>query len=221
MGTRGVFGFRSNKVDKLTYNHFDSYPSGLGKDMFDFIRNHTMDEIKTSSERIQLVDSDSTPTNEQIKECEFWTDLKVGEKSIEDWYCLLRNTQSTPEAYPQGLKYMIDSSSFLLDSLFCEYAYIINLDTNELEFYSGFNKVARNNKGRYSSKFLKNDDGTPVSYYGVVLIEKIPLSSILAATADEIKIIIEKMDKKSDSFYNRQQKKLEKEKASKKNSYSY
>jgi hypothetical protein len=35
---------------------------------------------------------------------------------------------------------MTDDSSFIKDSLFCEYAYIINLDTNCLEFWVGFQK---------------------------------------------------------------------------------
>ena len=31
MGTRGLYGFRKNGIDKLTYNHLDSYPDWLGK----------------------------------------------------------------------------------------------------------------------------------------------------------------------------------------------
>ena len=31
MGTRGAYGFRINDKDKVTYNHFDSYPDGFGK----------------------------------------------------------------------------------------------------------------------------------------------------------------------------------------------
>ena len=35
---------------------------------------------------------------------------------------------------------MIDNKEFMGDSLFCEYAYILNLDNNYLEIYKGFNK---------------------------------------------------------------------------------
>lgn len=39
MGTRGIYGFRKNKKDKTSYNHYDSYPSCLGEQMFDYIKN--------------------------------------------------------------------------------------------------------------------------------------------------------------------------------------
>ena len=38
MGTRGLYGFRKNGVDKVTYNHWDSYPDGLGKQILRFIK---------------------------------------------------------------------------------------------------------------------------------------------------------------------------------------
>jgi len=37
MGTRGSFGFRIKTKDKLAYNHFDSYPDGLGASVCDFM----------------------------------------------------------------------------------------------------------------------------------------------------------------------------------------
>ena len=35
--------------------------------------------------------------------------------------------------YLNGLKYMLNGNDFLNDEIFCEYAYIINLDTNTLD----------------------------------------------------------------------------------------
>ena len=37
-GTRGAYGFFSNTKVKLTYNHFDSMPEALGKEIVAFIR---------------------------------------------------------------------------------------------------------------------------------------------------------------------------------------
>jgi hypothetical protein len=140
MGTRGLYGFRKNGVDKLTYNHFDSYPSGLGRSVIEFIQDYCMD-LNDIYKNIILVDEDSEPTESQIKECEILADLSVSKQSLTDWYCLLRNAQGNPKMYGEGLRYMIDNKDFILDSLFCEYAYIINLDTKKLEIYSGFQKV--------------------------------------------------------------------------------
>ena len=38
MGTRGILGFRKNGLDKLAYNHFDSYPEELGANVVKFCR---------------------------------------------------------------------------------------------------------------------------------------------------------------------------------------
>ena len=75
-----------------------------------------------------------------------------------------------------------DSNDFLIDSLFCEYAYIINLDKNVLEFYRGFNKD-KNAKGRYASLISKWNASDPnmngEDYYGVKLVQEIPLQDII------------------------------------------
>lgn len=210
MGTRGAVGFRTNKQDKITYNHFDSYPSGLGQDVLDFIRRHSLEEIKTAAQNIQLIQKNSIPTEEQIRECMPWTNLSVSNQSTSDWYCLLREAQGNLDAYIDGLKYMTDNQSFLLDSLFCEYAYIINVDTNQLEFYSGFNKKSRERKGRYAN--IRPEDSRPDSYYGVALLWKIPLTMIMEASDEQVSAIISKMQKKADSFYTRQDCELRKAK---------
>jgi hypothetical protein len=206
MGTRGSVGFRVNKQDRVQYNHFDSYPSGLGNDVLKFIQSSTLEELKQVANSIELVREDVKPTAEQIKNCEAWTYLGVSSGSTDEWYCLLRNAQGDLNAYRNGLKYMIDGKSFLLDSLFCEYAYIINTDNNTLEFYSGFNKKVLLTKGRYASK--RDMESRDNGYYGVALVGKFKLNDIIDASDEVIESIIEKMDKKAASFYKKQEKEL-------------
>ena len=69
---------------------------------------------------------------------------------------------------------------FLYDSLFCEYAYIINLDECVLEFYKGFNKNPKAN-GRYANNTIYRDEN---SYYGVALIDTIPLKDLFEGKVD-------------------------------------
>lgn len=213
MGTRGAVGFRINKEDKVTYNHSDSYPHGLGQDVLDFIKNNTLEDMKRAAYNLMMVNEEVEPTEQQIKECEPWTNTSVSKQSVKDWYCLLRNAQGNLNAYIDGLKYMNDGRDFLLDSLFCEYAYVINMDTQELEFYSGFNKKALVRKGRYANK--QADKGRPNDYYGVALLFKTPLTEIQNANKEQISQLISKMDKKAESFYNNQEKELKKVKAPK------
>ena len=138
MGTRGCYGFRKNGVDKLTYNHFDSYPGWLGTNMVRFCKETSIEEMHEIFDRLVLVNNGTPPTKEEIAECIGYYDGSVSERKPEDWYCLLREAQGEPNTYKRGLKYMIDDHDFIKDSLFCEYAYIVNLDTNCLEFWRGF-----------------------------------------------------------------------------------
>lgn len=141
MGTRGCYGFRKNGMDKLTYNHFDSYPDWLGRKMIEFCKTTSIKEMNEIFDRLVLVNRHNKPTQEQIKECIDFYDGSVSNQTVEDWYCLLREAQGEPSAYKNGLKYMIENNDFIKDSLFCEYAYIVNLDDNCLEFYVGFQKT--------------------------------------------------------------------------------
>lgn len=147
MGTRGLYGFHKNGIDKLTYNHLDSYPDWLGKKIVEFCMEH---------------------------------DLGVDGG---DWYWTLRPNQGCPENWlpfiDSGSKvYMIDNSSFIKDSLFCEYAYIVNLDTDQLEFYCGFQHKP-DETNRYG---CEEDQG----YYPCRMVACFPLDVIAHGTVEEI-----------------------------------
>lgn len=145
MGTRGLYGFRKNGIDKTTYNHFDSYPSCLGRAAAEFLTFTTPEVMEKVYESIVLIDEDVPPTPEQIKQCvdAGYYDDRVSNQSTADWYCLLRNLQGEFEEYKKNavagrVTFMADRQEFITNSLFCEYAYIFNLDTQNLEFYVGY-----------------------------------------------------------------------------------
>lgn len=184
MGTRGAVGFRLNDQDKVKYNHHDSYPDGLGKTVVDFIIKTRGIDLKPFVECIRLVTEDKLPTPMEINRYSEFFRKNVGRNTQAGWYSLLREAQGKLEPYLNGLDVMIDSHEFLTDSLFCEFAYIINLDTNELEFYKGFNKDP-NAPGRYAA--LHDDDGDNYRYYGVRLIKTWPLNRVDDNTLVEMK----------------------------------
>lgn len=67
MSTRGLYGFYKNGVNKLTYNHSDSCPSGLGNNILSFLKNMDINELNNIFDNIQLVDESDYPNGEEEK----------------------------------------------------------------------------------------------------------------------------------------------------------
>ena len=54
MGTRGLVGFvRKDGSKKGAYNHFDSYPEGLGLKIMRWIASLTEEQLKEMAERVE------------------------------------------------------------------------------------------------------------------------------------------------------------------------
>lgn len=174
MGTRGLWGFFKDGVTKATYNHYDSYPSALGVTIADFVKAHPVIEMEAIFNNIQMIDSEKAPTSEDIIKYSKFYDGRVNGGSVEDFYALLRESQGDPEAYGSGeLDIMIDSISFIQDSLFCEWAYIINLDDKCLEVYKGFRHTPPKN-----SRYYDKDISTKREYYPCDIIKSIPFDEV-------------------------------------------
>jgi len=145
---------------------------------------------------LQDVDSKIPPTEDQIKQCESTTNLNVSNQSTKDWYCLLRDAQSelSKQLPPNGIPYFINSNNFVKDSLFCEWGYIINIDTGKLEVYRGFN-TKKGGKGRYAEfEDKSSNENSDSKYYGIVLIAEITFAEIREWDEKKIEKIAKKLE---------------------------
>ena len=184
MATRGLFGFRKDGVDKAVYNHCDSYPEWLGSNFVELIAKNS-DKLNALFENIVVIDPSSKPTEEQKDYCKKmgWYDSSVSENSDDDWYCLLRGVQDIEEWQKAIDKnepiYIENNIDFIKQSLFCEYAYICDLDADVLEFYVGFQTKPDNNN-RYGQD--KIDECYPcnknVRYYPCKMVLSIPFNDM-------------------------------------------
>lgn len=168
MGTRGAFGFKFDQKEIIFYNHWDSYPSGLGNDIVNYVKSVTdWNLVRDKVTQFNCVNEEIHPTPEQkLRAYQLGTvNLGVSKENDNDWYCLTREAQGNVNL-TLDLGFGVTSNSFLRDSLFCEYAYIINLDTMELEFYEGFNSN-RLADGRYANVSL--EEWSKHGYAGVKL----------------------------------------------------
>lgn len=180
MGTRGSYGFRYNGRDYTSYNHYDSYPSYLGASLakqWDAVTEKmTLPQIRHVVSVMRMVDESAKPTDADIDRTAAYHDFGVGEQSADDWYCLLRGAQGRIDAALE-LGIMVDGEGFMADSLFCEWAYIFNLDSERLEVYVGFNQDP-NAAGRYASQGGERPFPNAPIYHGVRLIREIPFEDL-------------------------------------------
>ena len=151
MGTRGAYGFRVNGKDFINYNSMSSYPSWLGVETLKYIRDNSIADLKDTASKLTLVDDNSPISFRDIElVCNFSnTDLSSIDFKNLTWDNLYSSVVTGWDTL-YDLPYVFDNSNFLFDSTFCEWAYIINLDTEKLEIYEGlYRHNQRNAKGRY------------------------------------------------------------------------
>lgn len=183
MGTRGCYGLRKDGVDKLTYNHMDSYPTWLGQNVVDFIKSTTIEEMKDIFDKIILVkEGTDTPSDNELVEWKLTGDYGSGKF---DWYSFLREYQGDLSYYKKdNAKYMIDNNTFIKDSLFCEWGYIINLDEGFLEVYKGFQSSPHENRYTDSNSIRESVDDT--NYYPCKLFANYPLFDIPDSAMEDL-----------------------------------
>lgn len=140
MSTRGAIGFHSNGVDKVTYNHYDSYPTVLGKSIMSELNKAKMcvKAMRVMFDKFSMVEEEDEDKNSGNM-----TLLPYLTESFSMWDC----------------------GNFLKDSLFCEWTYIANLDDEVLEIYEGYVKES-GALGRYAS--FKRDDYYGVALVAVI-----------------------------------------------------
>lgn len=139
MGTRGLYGFKKNDVEKVTYCHYDSYPDYLGRHISQFVMATSPKEMREIFDKIIMVDEDKKATDEQVAECLKYADTSVGTQNAHDWYCLLRDTQGNLFPYKEDLRYMLDGSMYGG----IEYIYLIDLDSETLVVANGGGNILK------------------------------------------------------------------------------
>lgn len=175
MGTRGAITFVSNGIEKTTYNHCDSYPSGLGVDVLKWLRSNdwNLPTVRTQVDALLMVDDQTEPTPEERERFAQYADINVS--TGKDWYSLLRETQGNPAAILDAGA-ATDAAGFPMDSLFCEWAYVVDLDREVFEVYKGFRQSGPSG-GRWSSVASPGRGG----YWPVSLVKSWPIAELRAS----------------------------------------
>ena len=159
MGTRGAFGVIIGEQEKIGYNQYDSYPDGYGLQNLEWLRVADLGSMSKLATVALVVDNDvRRPTDAEVADLREFSNTSVSEGSLHDWYCLLHTTHGDIGAM-LDCGYIEDAHKFPLDSLFCEWAYIVDFDSSMFEVYVGFQKELPT-KGRWAGRPTVDEDRT-------------------------------------------------------------
>jgi hypothetical protein len=200
---------KNNELVVAQYGRWDGHPSGQGAVVLEF--------AKKISNKLNL-----SRFEKQLKKCVYITETEsrkllksfFGSSYRYDSFITLDKSNKFKAVFPtlhpntsadvlnaiyyskDKKIYLIDSSYFAGESLFCEWAYLINLDTNQLEVYRGFNKEPLEKSERFYSMGWSND-----KYYPIKLLHTYDISNL-----PEEKDFVKQLEAKANKMYERQNK---------------
>lgn len=180
MGTRHLVAVQIDGEYKVAqYGQWDGYPDGQGITVLGFLT-----AIMADTASLELFKSNLRQTRwateEEIEAA--WVDagakpgagfasMDVGERLYQKYPQLSRDTGAKVLGIvlalpaPLALQNNID---FAKDSLFCEWAYVVDFDANTLDVFKGFNKGPA--EGRFAGPVSEGGEGPGSGGYGPITI---------------------------------------------------
>ena len=176
MGTRNLtMVVKDGKYKVAQYGQWDGYLECSGVRILQFLKKVDMKKFS------EYVDNVKFLTEEEVNALNKTEWQRENPYLSRDCGCDILDYVMSEE----GNIGLTDESEFAKESLSCEYAYLIDLDTNELEIYKGFNKSKENESPRFVAKEVDNYGYCGVSVLGKFDINKLPTEKEFLALEPE------------------------------------
>lgn len=202
MGTRNLTMVIDQKgqTKVAQYGQWDGYPSGQGLTILQFIRQaNKLYDLQIALNNIKFYNKCddiseylkqyekrapewSSQPDYRTEEDKYWfgnlVSRDVGGSILQNIIDI--NLDSLPKEHNRTI-YLYDDSEFGKDSLLCEFAYIVNLQTNKFIVLEGLNY----DKSKEYELFITNQDevdksckGLSDKYYGCCVLKEYPLNAL-------------------------------------------
>ena len=189
MGTRNLTMVISNGQTKVAqYGQWDGYPSGVGLSLLSFLSNSELfNKFKNNLHKVRFLDRNgldkefiesyeknapewsNEPDNRTPDQKEWWKTFMTRDLADE----VLVNIANSELS-----EILIDNQTdFAADSLFCEWAYVVDLDKGTFEVYQGFNQTPLTETDRFyplQASIKERED----KYYPVKLLASFDLNNL-------------------------------------------
>lgn len=166
MGTRNlVCVLVDGEIRVAQYGQWDGYPSGQGTTVLNFVQSIVEDnDVNAFADRVRNL---KTLSHDEVDK--IWRDIGADENRSISMEVSNAAARTHPELSRDtggrilelinngDVENVFLSTEFAHDSLFCEYAYVVNLDTQEIEVFRGFQR-APHSQGRFAEVFPRHFD---------------------------------------------------------------
>lgn len=184
MGTRNLTIVVQNNEPKIAqYGQWDGYPDGVGVGILSFLKEDgNLDKLKANLSKCRFLDEkgidkdfiesyekntpnwSNEPDNRTPEQKEWWSTYMTRDLADE---ILTNVANSNLDEIILGNRY-----EFAVNSLSCEWAYVIDLDKNTFEVYEGYNQSPLSETERFFPL------GQYDEYYPVKLAKSFDISSL-------------------------------------------
>lgn len=152
MGTRNLTCVvRDGEFVVAQYGQWDGYPSGQGATVLSFLQTTDWNEFVKRLDQVRWL------TEEEVEKINSEIDEQTEGKALPDLYpWLSRDAGADVLSYIGNLSEgeelaLRDAHAFAGDSLFCEWAYVIDVNNAELSVYRGFNQDPEADNGIFAN----------------------------------------------------------------------
>lgn len=195
MGTRNLTVVVSDGEYRVAqYCQWDGYPGGQGINILNFLSSSDrIDLLRENVKKCSFITEEQYDKLHETYRETHQESVHIAENGrhillkstindfLNDYPQFSRDTGSDIlrmiAASPDGLT-LYDDHEFAADSLFCEWAYVIDLDQNTFEVYSGFNTTPLQPSERFYSLQTTEIDTGEERYYPVHMIRSYSLSDL-------------------------------------------
>lgn len=183
MGTRHLtIVIKDENPVVAQYGQWDGYPNGAGTNVLKFLNDVDLGKF---SEKLKLTRFATDAEIDELDEMHNlldkypWMSRNVGSDILSFIYTGQYSTKdffsgkvTTINKQPDLL---VNSYNFAADSLFCEWAWLIDLDNNTFECYKGFNEEPLSMFDRF---YDITDDSKNLKYYPIKLVKTYMLDNL-------------------------------------------
>lgn len=199
MGTRNLTCVVKNGEYKVAqYGQFDGYPSGVGCDILEeLLKPNSIKLLKENVDSLKIVTQEMIDKEIIAKagSLELFKGMEVIKRN--NIWEEINTLYPTPTREVAGkiINYIVNGYddyislylSFAADSVFCEWAYVIDLDKNTFEVYSGFNKEPLTEEDRFFEfESLCENGYHPVKKVIEFNLDNLPSQSDFCDTIDKL-----------------------------------